>query len=54
MVEIFCSKRFSLYNLQYRNLNTLARTKDVTLRTGFNLDLGLRNGFSLDQIVPIR
>ena len=32
MVEIFCSKRFSLYNLQYRNLNTLARTKDVILR----------------------
>ena len=33
MVEIFCSKRFSLYNLQYRNLNTLARTLDVILRT---------------------
>ena len=28
-----CSNRFSLYNLQYRNLNTLARTICVTLRT---------------------
>ena len=35
MVEIFCSKRFSLYNLQYHYLNTLARTICVILRTEY-------------------